>query len=558
MKSISHDPSNDNNKQHSFQWKTVSFPMLVIEIGIWLLILAFGADLLGISSKEGFGPQQMFIAILGGILFAGGIGLDYIRGTGVVKQWLHKSKFILVHPGKAILGAVQIGLLIFIIQELKLHHQMFFSVLLTLFTGILLHYALKKANGNDAPVASRAEKKSSSQSFSGISVAHYTILIVLVSIFLYKLADPTVYSQLDLKVQNILHNIVAPRMSKWDVANLERGYYENLVRPSWFGDQFSQSQKRPRHWMDAIQATKAGRSTNDFLKIELRPSSETLFLGMPFHTNRWGMRDKDYEKTKPPDTYRIALAGPSHAMGLGVGDNETFEWVLEDMLNNTPTRSQSYEILNFSISDFTILHLPLFLKKKIVAFEPDALFYVAHIDKYWAIFHLAERFKNGIDIPYEFIQEIMAKAGITREMEVLTIRRKLNPYAREILSWAYRSTIEICRQYNIKPVWIYLPLVGDTGREEDAAEQIELAREAGFTVISLADVYQNATFEEIWLGAWDHHPNGKGHRLIAERLYSELLSRDATLSLGLNGGSREYSRSASATTFGTGDTGGDE
>ena len=49
------------------------------------------------------------------------------------------------------------------------------------------------------------------------------------------------------------------------------------------------------------------------------------------------MRDQDYERSPPPNTFRIALLGPSNVMGWGVGDGETFEALVEERLNRERT-----------------------------------------------------------------------------------------------------------------------------------------------------------------------------------------------------------------------------
>ena len=45
------------------------------------------------------------------------------------------------------------------------------------------------------------------------------------------------------------------------------------------------------------------------------------------------MRDEDYEKTPPHNTCRIALLGASHVEGWGVANDETFERLLEERLD---------------------------------------------------------------------------------------------------------------------------------------------------------------------------------------------------------------------------------
>ena len=49
------------------------------------------------------------------------------------------------------------------------------------------------------------------------------------------------------------------------------------------------------------------------------------------------------------------------------------------------------------------------------------------------------------------------------------------------------------------------------------------AKEAGFVVLDLSDVYKNDTLQSLSRSERDqHHPNAKGHRIIADRLYEEL------------------------------------
>ena len=57
---------------------------------------------------------------------------------------------------------------------------------------------------------------------------------------------------------------------------------------------------------------------------------------------------------------------------------------------------------------------------------------------------------------------------------------------------------------------------------EEADTHLQLAEEAGFTVLDLSDVFAGQAAEDIRLAEWDFHPNAKGHQLIADRLYQEL------------------------------------
>ncbi len=82
-----------------------------------------------------------------------------------------------------------------------------------------------------------------------------------------------------------------------------------------------------------------------------------MFKGARFTTNRWGMRDRDYEKQKPSGVYRIGIIGGSYGMGPGVEGHQTFEQLAEDRLNQeTPGSDTRYEVLNFSVGGYFPIH----------------------------------------------------------------------------------------------------------------------------------------------------------------------------------------------------------
>src|SRR5439155_9497854 len=88
----------------------------------------------------------------------------------------------------------------------------------------------------------------------------------------------------------------------------------------------------PLNWLD-VQGTGLERFTGDFQQKELVPSFSSQTSYARISTNRWGMRDKDYEKEPSADGLRIAVLGASTVMGWGVENDQTFETILESRLN---------------------------------------------------------------------------------------------------------------------------------------------------------------------------------------------------------------------------------
>jgi hypothetical protein len=74
---------------------------------------------------------------------------------------------------------------------------------------------------------------------------------------------------------------------------------------------------KPANWLD-VQGLGLERFTGDFRQTELVPSMGVQTRFGAIHTNRWGMRDREYERVPPPGTYRFAVLGASTVMGWGV------------------------------------------------------------------------------------------------------------------------------------------------------------------------------------------------------------------------------------------------
>jgi hypothetical protein len=340
------------------------------------------------------------------------------------------------------------------------------------------------------------------------------ILLLLVA------ANPRVHGFLPKNQRTVVLDLTQSRLGARDAAMMQKGYYEDLIGVDRFNSELWEIYaQKPPEWQVLDRYLPAA---DGLLRYELEPNMTLTFKLQPLHTNRWGMRDKDYMQQKPADTYRIALLGSSHVMGSGVKDEEVFEALVEEKLLQERRSGQKVEILNFAVDGYTPIEQLLVLNK-VFAFQPDAVLFVAHgNDLRGNTNQIVTKQVEGVTNPFDFPRETLIKAGVRKGMLEAEGRKLLLPYQNQLLSWVYQRIVQECQQHDALPVWLFLPVLEEQPGGATAAELLPLAEQAGFMALDLTGVYEGQDKNSLIVATWDWHPNAQGHRLIAERLLEAL------------------------------------
>jgi hypothetical protein len=190
----------------------------------------------------------------------------------------------------------------------------------------------------------------------------------------------------------------------------------------------------------------------------------------------------------------------------------------------------AFEILNFAVPGYNAAQQVLVMERRVVGFSPDAVWLIAypkeHLD---IVHHLKNMVQKRIPMPWPFLEDIIREVGATADMSDEELTRRLEPKGLGLLAWAYNEIGRQCREAGIRPLWIFLPATGAVSPEESFAELVPLARDAGFEVVDLSNVYAGEALADISIASYDSHPNPKGHRIIARQIYQELQSRPELL-----------------------------
>jgi D-alanyl-lipoteichoic acid acyltransferase DltB (MBOAT superfamily) len=328
-------------------------------------------------------------------------------------------------------------------------------------------------------------------------------------------------------------------LNRRDAEEFQRGYYENLLDVGRFNRELQQIYERmPRDFVRSLSVLGLSRRTGDEQDYELVPNKEGRFVGAMVRTNHWGMRDREYSLAPPANVYRIALLGPSTAMGSGVEAHESFEALVEERLNREFSKESGtgFEILNFGVAGYSPLHMLYQLERKVFAFEPHMALFLGHVSDLEGTSRRWARMVRGGFLPREpFYEDLQRRSGLTSQAGLNEARRRLKPFEGELLGWVYRRFVTRCRERGITPVFVYMQKVTEPGEVWTAAEReqiLALAADAGFPVLDLSGVFHNRGEEDLWIAENDAHPNVLGSRLVADKLHELLRARAAELGLG--------------------------
>jgi hypothetical protein len=357
---------------------------------------------------------------------------------------------------------------------------------------------------------------------------------------------PIVQGAVSAPVADTLRGLQSTNLNARDAALQHRGYYEQLdVRGQL--NALNARPQAPPEWQTPAEVG-ITRERTDYLSRDLYPSISVVWNGNVFSTNEFGMRDQSYERNKPADTFRIAVLGPSHVMGNGVADHETFEAVLEARLNRdlSSEGGRRFEILNFGVDGYALLQQLAILEDRVLEFSPDMVVvtnyhqnelmtdnYLVKLLSAGARFPddaiqgyldgegLPDAFRGNIPVPYEWARAVFRSIGMQPRMLQAEANARMRRVTGAVNDRAIERIAEIGRSMGISIVVLGLDAVVENAPREVPNQGAIQTQQLPF--LNLFDVFPPERRVELRVTPWDDHPNAEGHRLIAERLFEELV-----------------------------------
>lgn len=256
--------------------------------------------------------------------------------------------------------------------------------------------------------------------------------------------------------------------------------------------------------------------------------------------NSHGYRDYEYSYKKKDGTFRIIVIGDSVAQGQEVKLQESFGKVLETKLNQS-FKNRKFEVIVLARSGYSTCQELILLENEAFNYQPDLIVwsYILN-DPAHPVYHDA----NGELGRYYFKPKLHIINFISQKIFQIkeSIKGKnCDKEFHKLLHCVYWDQVEsnihkigsISKSKNIPMLFLIHPIF-EKDRNFDTytltpvhKKLYDAASESGLMAVDLLNAFKPYDMDEVkthsetWYDPW--HPNAKGHMIIAEYIYKEII-----------------------------------
>jgi len=245
--------------------------------------------------------------------------------------------------------------------------------------------------------------------------------------------------------------------------------------------------------------------------------------------NSGGFRGREYSVEKPEEVYRIVVLGDSFTFGLGLNDNETFSYHLEQLLNEKNISGKRFEVLNFGVSGYNTVQEVAMLKMKALKYLPDMVI-IAHqgndIEDICEIKEMEQKLYEKHLVEHDFINNTFFTESAyfyhkSLELYYSKIGKKSFDEVFQIVQVPMQELYNLSLSQNFSLMIVHFP-VGY--REREQSEWLSnFSTRNGICYLDLIDAYKTKNLYSEILHPKDTHPNPYANRFFAEYLFDKMM-----------------------------------
>ena len=282
-----------------------------------------------------------------------------------------------------------------------------------------------------------------------------------------------------------------------------------------------------------------------------------------YSINSNGIRDREFEIPKPDGVFRIIVLGDSVTFGTEYPLDFTYPKILEKLLNSNFKSKRKFEVLNAGVCSYNAVQKFLFLKNRLLDYEPDMVILQFLNDDYYrnavilsadskmqqrdVVISMGEYFSSNFPklliLPYSLDRLLMRHLASYRVMNKMLYDRlsENNPERFPAQAYKFAACVNMSESMKLnKAVFekfqflstksnfkLYLLLVPELKNESRIDEWIknDCPKIYGFPSIDLQKEFKarNVDFESLRIAPDGIcHLNNKGHEIVAEIIAGRL------------------------------------
>ena len=269
-----------------------------------------------------------------------------------------------------------------------------------------------------------------------------------------------------------------------------------------------------------------------------------------------GFRGDPIASPKRAGTIRLFALGASTTFGWGVRQEDTYESILERMLNDTARAAgaaQRYEVVNGGVIGFNLRQDYRYMRRIVERWQPDGFIVAYTFNDAWNRFGSAGAPSLGRVLLGVRTKNVLRRSALYNWLVDLLARRRYaaaaarGPGAPALMQTAdgpaspadladFRATLDSMLALQ-RTRHLSLAFVVQAARDQGAAwpRQLDLERFAGtarLPVLDLFPAFEAAGRDSLYLAGDAVHPSARGHALIARLLYTALCRAAASAGPG--------------------------
>ena len=127
------------------------------------------------------------------------------------------------------------------------------------------------------------------------------------------------------------------------------------------------------------------------------------------------------------------------------------------------------------------------------------------------------------------MRDLALKAGVKKGMTDDQVQKVIKPFADPVIAREIKRLADLCAVHGVRCIYSLVPTPTWAASRAAGPPMAKAARESGFAILNVDDVFTGRDARELTVAPWDYHPNAKAHAMIADRLFAELTARPELL-----------------------------